>query len=179
MIAIMMGVCGCGKSSVGKAIAKRMGWRFIEGDDLHTPANRAKMEAGTPLVDEDRWPWLDRIGAEMRAIDQAGGSAVVSCSALRRVYRDRLRCPGLDVRFIHLTGDPGLIRQRMSQRSDHYMPVALLDSQLAILEPAGPGETIHEFDITGRVDEIADAVLRILSDEAAPVTSSTRQAEPG
>lgn len=162
MIAVVMGVCGCGKTSVGQVIAARLGWRFIEGDDLHSAESRARMATGTPLTDADRWPWLDRIGAEMRAVDQAGGSAVVACSALRRVYRDRLRRSGADVRFLHLTGETGLIRQRMQGRRGHFMPPGLLDSQLATLEPAQPGETLHEIDTAGTIDEIADAGVRLL-----------------
>jgi len=164
------GVCGAGKTSVGKEVAARLGWRYIEGDELHPAANRAKMEAGTPLTDVDRWPWLDRIADEMRAADAAGGSAVVACSALREVYRDRLRRSGADIRFLHLTGDPELIRHRMEGRSGHYMPLALLDSQLEMLEPAGPHETIDQIAITGSIGEVAEAVIRSLS--AEPASSS-------
>jgi gluconokinase len=165
MIAVVMGICGCGKTSVGKAIAARLGWRFIEGDDLHPAANRAKMASGTPLTDEDRWPWLDRIAAELRAIDQAGGSAVVACSALRQVYRDRLRQCGADVRFLHLTGDVDVIRQRLASRRGHYMPLELLESQLATLEPAGDGESLVEIDVAGSVKEMAEDAIRALSAE--------------
>jgi len=163
MIVVIMGVCGSGKTSIGEIIATRMGWTFVEGDDLHPAANREKMASGMPLTDADRWPWLDRVADRMRAIDQAGGSAVVACSALRQVYRDRLRRSGAGIRFLHLTGDPGVIRQRMESRSDHFMPPGLLDSQLATLEPARPGETLHEIDISGTVDEITEAAIRLLS----------------
>ncbi len=163
MIVVAMGVCGSGKTSVGKVIASRMNWPFIEGDDLHPPANTAKMAAGVPLTDEDRWPWLDRIADRMRAIDKAGGSAVVACSALRQAYRDRLRRSGADLRFLHLTGDAGLIRQRMDNRSDHFMPAGLLDSQLAILEPARPDEDLYEVDISGTVSDLAEAAIRSLT----------------
>ncbi len=138
MIVVAMGVCSSGKTSVGKVVASRMNWTFIEGDDLHPPANITKMASGVPLTDEDRWPWLDSIADRMREIDKAGESAVVACSALRQAYRDRLRRSGADLRFLHLTGDASLIRQRMESRSDHFMPAGLLDSQLAILEPARP-----------------------------------------
>lgn len=164
MIVIAMGVCGSGKTSVGEIVAARMGWIFIEGDDLHPAANREKMASGVPLGDEDRWPWLDRIADRMRAIDRAGGSAVVACSALRRVYRDRLRRSGAEMCFLHLTGDRSLIRRRMESRSGHYMPPGLLDSQLATLEPARPDETVHEIDIAGTLDEIAEAAIRSLPD---------------
>ena len=155
MIVVVMGVCGSGKTSVGRLVAKRMEWVFLEGDDLHPEANRQKMAAGTPLTDEDRWPWLDRIAAEMRRVDGADGSMVVACSALRRIYRDRLRECGADVRFLHLTGAPALLRARMEHRKDHFMPAGLLDSQLATLEPAGPAERIHDLDIAEDVETLA------------------------
>jgi carbohydrate kinase (thermoresistant glucokinase family) len=158
-----MGVCGCGKTSVGRTIAARMGWEFIEGDELHPETNRTKMASGTPLTDADRWPWLDRIATEMRAIDRAGGSAVVACSALRKAYRDRLRNSGAEMRFLHLTGDIRLIRERMEGRSGHFMPPGLLDSQLATLEPAQPGEDIRNVEITGDVDDIANAAIAELN----------------
>ncbi len=169
MIVVAMGVCGSGKTSVGKAIATRMNWTFIEGDDLHPPANKAKMAAGVPLTDEDRWPWLDRIADRMRAIDEADGSAVVACSALRQAYRDRLRRSGVDLRFLHLTGDVRLIRQRMKGRSGHFMPAGLLDSQLAILEPARLDEDLFEIDISGNVGELAEAAIRSLTGRPVPV----------
>ncbi len=163
MIVVAMGVCSSGKTSVGKDIASRMNWPFIEGDDLHPPANKAKMASGVPLTDEDRWPWLDHIADRMRAIDKAGGSAVVACSALRQAYRDRLRRSGADLRFLHLTGDANLIRQRMEGRSDHFMPAGLLDSQLATLEPARPDEDLYEVDISGTVSDLAEAAIRSLT----------------
>jgi gluconokinase len=163
MIVIAMGVCSSGKTSVGKVIASRMNWTFIEGDDLHPPANITKMASGVPLTDEDRWPWLDTIADRILEIDEAGGSAVVACSALRRAYRDRLRRSGADLRFLHLTGDVSLIRQRMERRSGHFMPAGLLDSQLATLEPAGVDETLYEVDISGNVGDLAEAAIRYLA----------------
>ena len=163
MIVVAMGVCGSGKTSVGKVIASRMNWAFIEGDDLHPPANKTKMALGVPLTDEDRWPWLDHIADRMRAIDKAGGSAVVACSALRQAYRDRLRRSGVDLRFLHLTGDASLIRQRMKGRSGHFMPAGLLDSQLATLEPARVDEVLYEVDISGNVGDLAEAAIRSLT----------------
>ena len=162
VIVVVMGVCGSGKTSVGRAIARRMGWAFLEGDDLHPVANRRKMSAGTPLTDEDRWPWLDRIAARMRQADGEGATMVVACSALRRVYRDRLRGCGADVRFMHLTGDPALLRARMAQREDHFMPAGLLDSQLATLERAGPGEVIHDLDIAEDLEALARTAVDLL-----------------
>jgi gluconokinase len=164
MIVVTMGVCGSGKTSIGKLIASRMNWTFVEGDDLHPPENREKMASGTPLTDDDRWPWLDRIAETMRAINEAGGSAVVACSALRQAYRDRLRLSGAEIIFLHLTGDANLIRQRMENRHDHFMPPGLLDSQLATLEAPRLDEPIFEIDVAGTTEEIAEAVVRSLSD---------------
>jgi carbohydrate kinase (thermoresistant glucokinase family) len=126
------------------------------------------MASGTPLTDDDRWPWLDRITDRMRALDQAGQSAVIACSALRQVYRDRLRRSGAQIIFLHLTGDANVIRQRMEGRTGHYMPPGLLDSQLATLEPALPGETLHQIDISGTVEGITEAAIRSLSGGTAP-----------
>jgi len=134
MIVVVMGVSGCGKSTVGEALAASLGWRFLDADDFHPPANVAKMAAGTPLVDEDRWPWLDRLAAEMRAINAGGGDAVLACSALRQAYRDRLAAAG-DVRFVHLAGDLPTIAARLASRQHRYMPQSLLASQFATLEP--------------------------------------------
>lgn len=162
MIIVVMGVCGCGKSSVGRMVAARMGWAFIEGDDLHPEANRAKMTAGTPLTDDDRWPWLDRIAAEATALDRAGNSAVVTCSALRKVYRERLRQAGGGLRFALLSGDPALIRQRMESRKGHFMPPGLLESQLRTLEPPLPEEKVEVFDISAGILEIAEEIIASL-----------------
>lgn len=162
MIVVVMGVSGCGKSSVGRAIASRTGWTYIEGDNLHPPANREKMASGTPLNDGDRWPWLDTIVAEAQAIDRSGGSAVIACSALKRIYRDRLRQPELSVKFVHLTGERETILTRMQAREGHYMPPGLLDSQLATLEPPGTDEDVATFGIERSVEDIADDVLAAL-----------------
>ena len=127
-----MGVSGSGKTTVGKALARKLGWRFIEGDDFHPPANVAKMHSGVPLTDADRWPWLDRIVAEMRRIEAAGENAVIACSALKTAYRDRL-AQGGDVRLVDLKGDAATIEPRMAHRR-HFMPPSLLPSQFATLE---------------------------------------------
>ena len=137
MIVVMMGVTGSGKTVVGSALAKALGWPFLDGDDFHPPANVAKMASGTPLVDADRWPWLDRLAAEMGAILARGGNAVLACSALRQAYRDRLaasaKAPG-DVRFVYLKADYETIAARLAQRKHRYMPASLLASQFATLE---------------------------------------------
>lgn len=172
MIVVAMGVCGCGKSSVGRMVAARLGWDFIEGDDLHPEANRAKMTAGTPLTDADRWPWLDRIAAEAAALDQAGKSAVVTCSALRKAYRDRLRQAGDNLRFVHLSGDGALIRQRMESRKGHFMPPGLLESQLRTLEPPLPEEAALVLDISAGVPEIAEEIIASLGNARAQPAKS-------
>jgi len=134
MIVVTMGVSGSGKSAVGQALATELRWPFFDADDFHPEANFAKMAAGTPLTDEDRWPWLDRLAAEMAAIDARGEHAVFACSALRQAYRDRISRAG-PVRYVHLAGDHDTIAARLAGRKNHYMPPALLASQLATLEP--------------------------------------------
>lgn len=147
MHVVAMGVSGCGKSSVGRGVAAALGVDFVEGDELHPPANVAKMAAGTPLTDADRAGWLAAIGERLARARAEGCGLVVSCSALKRSYRDGLRaaCPGL--RFVHLHGSADLLRARMQARSNHYMPASLLDSQLATLEPPGPDEDAVTLDV--------------------------------
>ncbi len=136
---IIMGVSGCGKSSVGAALAAQMHIPYMDGDDLHPAANVAKMRAGLPLSDDDRWPWLDRC-AQLLA-DQP--PVIIGCSALRRTYRDRLRTgAGAPVQFVHLSGSRAVITARMTARTRHYMPTSLLDSQFATLEPPGMDEAL-------------------------------------
>jgi gluconokinase len=151
---VVMGVSGVGKSTVAKGISAFMGWTFAEGDTFHPEANVAKMSAGTPLTDEDRRPWLRSIGAWMSDEIEAGRSAVVTCSALRRVYRDLLREGRPEVVFCHLTADPDLIGDRMSRRTDHYMPAALLPSQVATLEPLEPDEPGATVSVDGEPTEV-------------------------
>lgn len=136
---IVMGVSGCGKSSVGAALARRLGLPFIEGDVLHPESNVAKMAAGTPLTDEDRWPWLTVIGERMADALARGEGIVVSCSALKKIYREHLRAATGDrLAFVYLEGSRDLLGRRMGARTGHFMPLALLDSQLATLEvPTG------------------------------------------
>ena len=146
---IVMGVSGCGKSSVGAMLADRLGLAFVEGDALHPKANVEKMAMGTPLTDDDRWPWLDIIGADMASTLDRGEGIVVSCSALKKVYRDRLRAAtGGRLRFVYLHGSRELLTERMGARTGHFMPVSLLDSQLATLEvPTGePGVVTVDID---------------------------------
>jgi gluconokinase len=137
MILVVMGVSGSGKTKVGKALAADLGWLFLDADDFHPEANVAKMAAGTPLTDDDRWPWLDRLAAEVGAILARGEHAVLACSALRQAYRDRIasraRSPS-DVRIVYLKGDYAAIHPRVSGRTHRYMPATLLESQFATLE---------------------------------------------
>jgi len=128
-----MGVSGCGKTTIGRALADAMAWPFLDADDFHPEANVAKMRTGTPLTDDDRWPWLDRLAAEMSAINARGASAVLGCSALRQAYRDRLARAG-GVRIVYLKGDRATIEPRLAARAGHYMPPSLLTSQFAALE---------------------------------------------
>ena len=133
MIVVMMGVCGSGKTRVGRALAESLGWPFYDADDFHPPANVAKMAAGVPLTDEDRWPWLDRIVDELAHAGADDGNAVLACSALRQIYRDRITRAG-NVRFVFLKGDLATIAARLADRSHKYMPASLLLSQFATLE---------------------------------------------
>lgn len=164
MIVIVMGVSGCGKSSVGRAIAQRTGWTFIEGDDLHPQSNRAKMASGIALGDEDRWPWLDAIADTARNLEANSGSVVIACSALKEIYRDRLARAGSDVKFIHLDGDRSTILERMRARTDHFMPPGLLDSQFSTLEPPAPGPLTHVFDISSAIEDIAQRAVTALGE---------------
>lgn len=140
-VVVVMGVSGCGKSAVATGVAAQLGWRAVDADDLHTPEAVAKMRAGQALTDDDRAPWLDRVGALLAAESAARRGVLVACSALRRSYRDRLRTACPSVRFLFLDGDRAVIAARMAQRRDHYMPTSLLDSQLQTLERPGPDET--------------------------------------
>jgi gluconokinase len=133
VVLVVMGVCGTGKSTVAGLLAGRLGWDLEEGDDFHPVENVAKMASGQPLTDEDRWPWLDKVAAWIQLHTESGTPGIVTCSALRRSYRDRLRGPG--VAFVHLDGSRQVISERLSKRLDHFMPSTLLDSQLATLEP--------------------------------------------
>lgn len=154
---VVMGVSGCGKSSVGEGLSAHLGIPYRDGDDLHPDANVAKMRAGTPLTDADRWPWLDRV-AQVLAQE---APVIVGCSALKRTYRDRIRAAG-QVTFVHLVGNRDLIAARMALREGHYMPLSLLDSQFAALEPLGPDEGIS-VSIDAPLDEIIGDILRKLA----------------
>jgi gluconokinase len=152
-----MGVSGSGKSTVGSALAQRLRVPFVDADALHPPANVAKMTTGEPLNDDDRYPWLEKVG-EWLAGHCTGG--VVSCSALKRKYRDQLRVHCPRVEFLHLSGSPELINRRMSARTGHFMPAALLRSQFDTLEPLGADERGVTVDIGHGVDAIIDTCLK-------------------
>ena len=156
---VVMGVSGSGKSTVARALADSLGWAFAEADEFHPPANVAKMEGGTPLTDEDRWPWLRAIRDWMSEQAARGQSTVVTCSALRRVYRDVLREAASEVRFVHLTGSRDLLAGRMGQRQGHFMPLSLLDSQLATLEVPEPDERALTLDISAAPEELVRRAL--------------------
>lgn len=161
---VVMGVSGSGKTSVAEAIAGRLGVSFVEGDALHPASNIEKMSQGVPLTDEDRMPWLDIIGAEIAAAVTRGEGIVVSCSALKRLYRDRLRkASGGDLAFVYLEGSKELLTQRMGERKGHFMPASLLESQLQTLEvPTGePG--VVTVDIDDTVLGIVDAAEKGLA----------------
>ena len=152
---VVMGVSGSGKTSVAERLAEKLGCAYVEGDRLHPEANVAKMAEGIPLTDEDRWPWLDLVGAELATASGEGRGIVVTCSALKKIYRDRLRqaCDGR-LYFVFLTGDPKVLEQRMGARTGHFMPTSLLQSQLATLE-SPEGETgVVTVDIDAGVDAI-------------------------
>ncbi|CAL9595640.1 gluconokinase [Streptomyces sp. enrichment culture] len=159
-VVVVMGVAGTGKTTIGPLLAARYGVPYAEGDDFHPRANIDKMTAGTPLTDDDRWPWLDAIGAW--AHGRAGEGGVVSCSALKRSYRDRLRAAAPGVVFVHLTGDRALVEDRMSHRQGHFMPTALLDSQFATLQPLERDESGVAVDVTGSPEEITERAAAAL-----------------
>ncbi|MET9363786.1 gluconokinase [Streptomyces sp. NPDC006632] len=161
---VVMGVAGTGKTTIGPLVAARLGVPYAEGDDFHPAANVAKMSAGIALDDADRGPWLDAIGAW--AHGRAGLGGVVSSSALKRSYRDRLRAAAPGIVFLHLTGDRALIERRMAERKGHFMPAALLDSQFATLQPLGADEAGVAVDVSGTPEDIAEraaAALRTLT----------------
>ena len=156
---VIMGVSGCGKSSVGARLAARLGLNYRDGDDLHPPENVAKMRAGMPLTDGDRWPWLDRVGQVLLA----EAPVIVGCSALKRAYRDRIRtAAGGPMTLVHLAGSQEVIAARMALRQGHYMPLSLLDSQFAALEPPAAEEAIT-VSIDQPLEALVADILRQLS----------------
>ena len=168
MLIVVMGVSGAGKTTVGRMLAERMGAGFLEGDRFHPPANIAKMQRHEPLSDEDRWPWLDRLAAELHAAQDQGRSLVLTCSALKRRYRDRLRTGAPNLQFVFLHGDPGVIEARLKARKGHFMPPALLASQFDALELPGSDESAVTVSIDGTPAEIVANVMRAISASHSP-----------
>jgi gluconokinase len=159
---VVMGVSGSGKTTLARGIAERLHWRFEEGDDFHPRSNVEKMSRGEPLTDEDRWPWLDAIGSWLDDCARAGDSVVLTCSALRRSYRDRLRRGRPGVMFCHVTATAAVLGERLERRRGHYMPAALLPSQLATLEPLGDDEPGFSVSAEGTPEDMIDEALRHL-----------------
>ena len=159
---VVMGVSGSGKSTIADKLAERLNWAFEDADKFHPASNVAKMSAGLPLTDEDRWPWLRAIAAEIERVCKAGQHAVIACSALKRAYRDILVDGRNDVRFVFLKGTEDLIASRLAQRKGHFMPPGLLASQFKTLEPPGPHENPVTVSIDASVEAIVDEILRQL-----------------
>ena len=158
-----MGVSGSGKSTIADALARGLGWRYEDGDKFHPATNVAKMRAGHPLTDEDRWPWLRAIADEIDRTCKANERAVVACSALKRAYRDLLVHGRDDVRIVFLNGTQDLIAERLAVRKGHFMPPGLLASQFMTLEPPQPGERPLTVSIDASVETIVDDIIRQLN----------------
>jgi gluconokinase len=154
-----MGVSGCGKTTVAQGLAEATGWTLTEGDEHHPPANIDKMASGTPLTDEDRRPWLQRLADWVHQQQEAGRSSVLSCSALKRSYRDVLRSGAPDVRFVHVHGDRAVLAERLGTRAGHFFPARLLDTQLETLEPLGPDEAGVVVDLELAPQQQVEAAL--------------------
>ena len=159
---IVMGVSGSGKSTIADHLAARLGWRYEDGDRFHPPSNVAKMSAGQPLTDEDRWPWLQAIADEIERACKAGQRLVIACSALKRSYRDILVHGRIDIRIVFLNGPQELIADRLAARKGHFMPPGLLASQFKTLEPPQPNERPVTVSIDASVEAIVDEIIRQL-----------------
>lgn len=170
---IVMGVQGTGKTTIGSALGERLGVTFIDSDDLHPPANKVKMAAGTPLEDEDRVPWLKIVGATIVANAAEGRTTIVACSALKRWYRELLRSSVPELQFIHLAGQRDLVASRLATRQHEFMPTTLLDSQFEVLEPLAPWEAGVVVPVAGTPAEIVDVVAEYL---ARPAPSGDSEA---
>lgn len=172
---VVMGVSGCGKSEIGRRLAHRLGLVYVEGDDDHPAANVAKMAAGTPLDDADRQDWLLILQARIRAAQQDGIGLVLSCSALKRRYRDLLRQGDPALLFVHLDGARELIAARMQARGDHFMPLALLDSQLRDLEPLAEDEDGIRLDIRNAPEQLLDDITQHTAAQTTLTKKETQQ----
>ena len=171
---IVMGVSGSGKTTIGEQLAARIGWRYEDADTFHPASNVAKMSAGQPLTDDDRWPWLRAIADEIDRVCKAGGHVIIACSALRRAYRDVLLHGRKDVRLVYLDGTEPLIGDRLSHRKGHFMPPGLLASQFATLEPPAADEHAVRVSIDARVETIVDDVLNQLGLGRTEASTSSR-----
>jgi len=160
---LVIGVSGAGKTTIGRLLAERLGWAFLDADELHSAANVEKMRSGRPLNDDDRWPWLDAVGGWIDARAAEGRASVIACSALKRAYRDRLRKGRPQVRIIFLSGDADLIAERLAHRKGHYWPAALLPTQFAALEPPGPEEHPITVDIGPPPAALVETIARELA----------------
>ena len=160
-VLVVMGVSGSGKTTVGRAIAARAGWPFLDADDLHSPESVARMAAGIPLTDADRWPWLDRVAAWIAG--RRGEPGIVACSALKRMYRDRLRAASPNLRFVYLKATPQEITDRLANRTGHFFPPALARAQFNDLQEPGPDEKPIIVPIGQTPDDIVNRVLAELA----------------
>lgn len=171
---IVMGVSGSGKSTIADKLAERLGWAFEDGDKFHPSSNVAKMSAGHPLTDEDRWPWLQAIADEIDRVCKAGERAVIACSALKRAYRDILVHGRSDVRIVFLKGNQDLIAHRLAARKGHFMPPGLLDSQFRTLEPPGANENPVVVSIDASIEAIVDDIVHQLRLDPAACSTANR-----
>jgi gluconokinase len=161
LLVVVMGISGSGKTTVGERLAEKLGVTYADGDSFHSAAHIAQMASGIPLTDQDRRPWLLAIGSFLREHQTRG--AVVSCSALRRAYRDVLTQAAPRTVFLHLSGSAALIRERVARREHHFMPVSLLESQIAALEPLGADERGVKLDVGATPEQLVDAFLRAVA----------------
>jgi gluconokinase len=169
VVLVIMGVSGSGKSTVGGLLSDRLGWTFEEGDSLHPAANVEKMAAGIPLTDEDRWPWLAKVADWIDNRLDAGESGIITCSALKRTYRNMLNRRGSGVEFVYLSVGKAELTERVEHRPGHFMPASLLNSQLETLEPPSPSEPAIDVDAGTDPQLVVDRIMRVLGLRAKPV----------